>query len=370
MAEYSKLAKGSFTSTGATKVINLPFQPDYVEIINVSVANSAPTANGVFSAKWWSDFGQGKAVEEVYNSSSPPALTADTVTTNGISTFAAGLAFQFGPKQQIVSATAANPVVFTVTGHGYSTGDIVQFQGLYQTGTTGMPQIAGMPFVITVIDVNTFSIAWDGSGSNYTALSGSPVGAFVQKILYPYLYAPGVSFISAISLGNTTTITTTSPNNYVLGQEVAFRIPAVWGTAQLNPNSNVLIPGSTVYGIVSSITNSTTFVVNINSSAYTAFNVNQPVSSVPGLTFPQVVAAGDLNTGGVQYSGGNLYPSPIVNGNSTINGPAIQGAFVNNTSQGFVIGVGAGGNQTASVLVGSPGDLISWRAIYHDLSVL
>src|SRR6201999_3406299 len=104
--------------------------------------------------------------------------------------------------------------------------------------------------------------------------------------LYPYLYAPGVSFISAISLGSSTTITTTSPNNYVLGQEVAFRIPAAWGTVQLNPNSNVLIPGSTVYGIVSSITNANTFVVNINSSAYTAFNVNQPVSSVPGLTFP------------------------------------------------------------------------------------
>jgi len=113
------------------------------------------------------------------------------------------------------------------------------------------------------------------------------------------------------------------------------------------PVPNVLIPGSPSYGFVISVTDATTFVVNINSSSYTAYNANQTVASVPGLSFPQVLAVGDVNSGGTAITSGSaLYPPPYsVNTGTTrvntINGPAISGAFVNNTSQGFVIGAGA-----------------------------
>ena len=119
-----------------------------------------------------------------------------------------------------------------------------------------------------------------------------------------------------------------------------------------------------------SVTNSTTFVVNINSTGYTAFNTNQTIASVPGLSFPQVLAVGDVNTGGLPICPGSpLYPSPIVNGVSTINGPAIQGAFVNNTSQGFIIGVGAGSNDASSSLVGANGNVIYWVAEFSELAL-
>src|SRR5690606_38044134 len=112
------------------------------------------------------------------------------------------------------------------------------FTGLFQSSTTGMPQICGMPFVVTVSDATTFTIPWDTNQSNYTALSGNPTGAFVKKVLNPYLYVPGVSFISALSVGATTTVTTTTPHNLVVGQEVAFRIPQSYGTVQLNSLPN------------------------------------------------------------------------------------------------------------------------------------
>ena len=45
-----------------------------------------------------------------------------------------------------------------------------------------MSQIAGMNFVVSAVgDANHFSIVWPGGGSNYTAFSGSPVGAFVRR---------------------------------------------------------------------------------------------------------------------------------------------------------------------------------------------
>lgn len=368
MSEYSKLAHGKFTSTGATKVINLPFTPDYVELINYSAA-ATPANHGVPFAKWDITMGQGFAVEQVFNST--PVLTTDVVVANGISTFQAGLSLQYGARQQIIGATKADPIVFNVTAHGYSVGDIVIFEGLYQTSTTGMPQIAGMPFAITAVgDADHFTVKWNGNQSNYTALSGSPTGAFVKKVLYPYLYAPGVSFIEAITTGTTTTIVTTAPHNLVVGQEVAFRIPTVWGTTQLNSLPNAVIPGSPIYGYVITVTDSRTVVVNINSTGYTAYNSNQTVASVPGLTFPQMVAVGDVNTGGVVISSGSaLYPPPVVNGANTINGPAISGAFVNNTSQGFIIGVGVGSSDSSSVLVGANGNVIYWRAIFHDIQV-
>jgi len=106
----------------------------------------------------------------------------------------------------------------------------------------------------------------------------------------------------------------------------------------------------------------------MNSTGYTAFNTNQTVASVPGLNFPQVLAVGDVNTGGVQISSGSaLYPPPQVNGVNTINGPAIQGAYVTNTSQGFVIGSGATTTDASSVLVGANTNVIYWRAMLTDM---
>lgn len=371
MTEYSRAAKGSFTSTGAAKAIYLPFQPNLIRMTNYTAA-ATPAQNGVPFANWDVAMGQGGGIMEIFNGT--PVLTTDNITTNGFSTFSAGLALQFGPQKQIIGATAASPIVFNVTAHGYSVGDIVMFEGLYQSATTGMPQISGMPFQISVVgDADHFTVVWNGNQSNYTALSGSPTGAFVKKVLYPFLYLPGVNFVSAVSTGTTTTVTTTTAHNFVVGQEIAFRIPTQFGITQLNSLPNETIPGSPVYGYVTSVSSNTQFVCNINSSAYSAYTNNPTVASVPGLSFPQVLAVGDVNTGGASFSGGALYPSPsfptFSGGVSTINGPAINGAFVNNTRQGFIIGAGTAVTLTSAVLVGANADVIFWEAYFVELTV-
>lgn len=375
MAEYSKLARGKFTSTGSAQVVPLPFQPQAVQIFNYTKSLAAPAANAVVKAEWDAYMGQGFAIETVYDAT--PVLVADVVVANGISTFGAGQLLQYGPSLQVVSITKASPAVVTTgSNHGLASGDVVVFQGLYQSATTGMPQIHLIPFTVTVTGATTFTIPWNTNQSNYTALSGSPSGAIVKKVLYPYIYFPGEVVISAITLGTTTTIDTASAHNYVVGQEVAFRIPSQWGTTQLNSLPNAQIPGSPIYGYVIAVTDYNTVVVNIDSSAYTAFNSNPSfaLGNAGPLSLPQMVAVGDVNTGGVQISSGSqLYPAPqyrpIANTLfSTINGPAIQGAFVNNTAQGFIVGAGAGSNLTSSVLVGSAGDIIIWHAEYYDYS--
>lgn len=372
MTEYSRMARGHFTSTGAAQVINLPFQPDYVEILN-KTASDAFTDQRVLSAQWDAGMGQGVAVAQLVDTT----YKTSSVTANGISTFAAGQLLQFGPTLTVSDVSKASPAQVTTSGnHNLTSGDVVILEGLFQTSTTGMPQICGIPFTVTVTGATTFTIPWNTNQSSYTVISGAATGTpRCKKVLYPYLYFPGTSVISAITLGTTTTIDTTSAHNFVVGQEVAFRIPSLWGTTELNSLPNTLTPGSPVYGYVVSVTDYNTVIVNIDSSAYTAFTSNMTVSQSVGLSFAQIVAVGDVNTGGVQISSGSvLYPPPYTmpigtTRVNTINGPAVMGSYVNNTSQGFVIGAGATTVQAAALLCGANGNVIYWRAYLHDMNV-
>lgn len=380
MAEYSRMAKGNFTATGTSQIINLPFMPDYVELWNYS--NIKTKTNSTITKAWWdakfidTASNTNPTMIEGYNSSG--VLIFDQISNASsnmaINAFSGGLGQQYGAAQAITTVTAsASPTVVTTTAaHGYQVGDTVIMYGIALGTTNNMQLLNGVPFTITAVgSTTTFSVKWDSSGSNYATVS--PTSAFVKKVLFPFLYLPQDNIVTAITLGATTTIATSMYSNMEVGQEVAFRVPNFWGTTQLNSLPNVFIPGSPIYGYVQSITDNWTFVVNINSSAFTAFTNNgtMTASTLIGLTYPQVVAVGDLNTGGLSYSGGALYQSPqfpiSTNRVSTINGPAIKGAFVNNTSQGFTIGAGLG-----AVITASTGTLIAntnqvyWHAYSHD----
>lgn len=372
MTEYSRIASGTFTTaaTPVAQVVNLPFQPQRVRLRNIT-AYSAPAQNAVTMAEWDINMGQGVAAIEYIESASSPWITAvDYVGSLGISTYYAGLSLQLGAQIQIASIAKASPtVITTASAHGLSVGQVVILEGLFQSVTTGMPQMSNIPFVITAVgSPTTFTVTWNSSQSNYTALSGSPVGAFVRQVLYPFLYAPGVSVINTITANSLTnyTITTTAPHNMVAGQEVAFRISLPWATTQLNSLPNNTTPGSPIYGYVTAVNSSTSVTVTFTpNSAITAFTTNIAVAACVGLSPPQMIAVGDVNTGGVAFSGGNLYPSPVVNGFSTINGPAISGAFVNNTSQGFVIGLGTGTVNPSALLLAASSIYI-WEALFYD----
>ncbi len=385
MAEYSRIAKGHFTSTGKAQVVNLPFQPDRVEMINYTLANTNATSQNVVRAYWDISMGQGQAVVEGYNAT--PTLIFDVVATQGISTFAAGQLLQYGPLYSFatgsetfsITKNSTAPLVTTSANHQLATGNVVVFQNLYQTATTGMTQICGIPFTVTVTGATTFTINWDTNETTYTAFDSSTstgnVGSWKQ-VLYPYLYAPDQAVISAV---NTTTgvVTTTSAHNFRVGQEIAFRIPSIWGPTQLNSLPNFPIPGSPIYYYVTAETQNT-FTVSPFPTGVTAFTSNFNGGSVlptGAFSYAQAIPVGDVNTGGDAYAGGNLYPSPIVfNGAGTtqvptINGPAIKGAFINNTSQGFIIGSGAGRVLTTASLVGANTNVVYWVAYYSDLAV-
>ncbi len=98
-------------------------------------------------------------------------------------------------------------------------------------------------------------------------------------------YTPYLCYLSAVSTGATTAITTTQTHAFVVGNQVQFVIPKQWGISQLNGRS----------GIVTGVT-SNTLTVNIDSRGYDAFN-SASVALPQVIDTPQVIPIGDTNIG-------------------------------------------------------------------------
>jgi len=357
MTEYNKIIRGNFTSTGVAKFLSLPMVPDTIEVWNET--KYATTTNHIGISGM--GFAESAAGTGYITASNGTANVGVIVTSGGFSFISAGT-YQYGPTFTITGIVASTGVVTTSAPHGYSVGDTVL---LY--GTTGMLQIAGTTTTITAVgSTTTFTI-----GNIPTAgFAANATAGFVKKVLYPDLYVPFGNIITGITTGTTTTISTSVNHSFVVGQEVFFVIPQttfvnttpVWGTTQLDSLSVVTTTGVPQQAYIVSITNANTFVVNVNSTGFGAFTYPTSAEAALGITFPQVLAIGDQNTGYVigtqipiqptgQTYTNTLYPKAIT----------IPGAYLPNTRQGVIVGIGDG-----TTVIHASGDVIAWRAIFPD----
>ncbi len=344
---YSKMLRGTFTSTGVNKALYLPMKPDMIEIWNKTKYGTTTNHTGVSAL----GFAEDAAGTAYLTESNGTAWLGKILTSGGFTFFSAGSP-TFGATKALASTfvTQANPAVVTSTSHGYQTGDVVL---LY--GTTGMLQVAGIPYVITRTGANTFTIPVDSSGFAAAATAG-----FVKQVLYPDLYIPELCYITAIATGTTTVITTSINHNFVVGQEVGFTIPTAWGMTQLD--SAIYLQSSNgipQQAYVTAVT-ANTLTVNINSTGYTAFAYPTSATAALGLTFPQVWAIGDQNTGYSLNSSGQVPYLGVTNGVI-----GIPGSFVANTRQGVIIGTGDG-----TEIIHATSDVIAWRATFPDAVML
>lgn len=129
-----------------------------------------------------------------------------------------------------------------------------------------------------------------------------PIPPYQNVPITANYYQPSQFFISSITLGVTTIVTTTVDLNYEIGQECRLIIPPTFGCRQLNG----------VTGIVISLPNTDQVELNINSSE----NVDAFILS-SATTQAQILAIGDINNGVTSTNGPNI---PIV---------APPGAFIN-----------------------------------------
>jgi len=110
-----------------------------------------------------------------------------------------------------------------------------------------------------------------------------PIPIYQNLPIEAQFYKPSRFVISAIALGNTTTITTTTDMNYVIGQQVRLIIPQAFGCYQLNE----------AQGYVLSIPAANQVELSIN----TLVNVDAFFSANFHQILPQILAIGDILSG-------------------------------------------------------------------------
>lgn len=135
-------------------------------------------------------------------------------------------------------------------------------------------------------------------------LSG-PIAPENNPAIMPQFFNPSQYFISSITLGVQTVITTTVNNNYVLGQQVRLLIPPQNGCRQLNEQS----------GYVLSLPASNQVSLSINSVGIDSFVTTTNPQQ------PQIIAIGDINSGLISTNG-KL-------GSNNNFAPTVPGSFIN-----------------------------------------
>ncbi len=143
-------------------------------------------------------------------------------------------------------------------------------------------------------------VKWPYKGVSMSVIS-YPIPAYSNVPIQPQFYQPRFWFISTITRGIQTTVTTTVTQDFVVGQLVRFIIPQPFGIRQLNEQQ----------GYVIQILSPTQFVVDIDSRFMDAF------TSSSSTTQPQVIPVGDVGNGQINSQG-------RIN-----NGTYIPGSFIN-----------------------------------------
>lgn len=273
------LQQGTFSGLATGVTLNLRSDLDYLQVYNYSEWGNANVGEG-FQYYWQRGMNANEGL--IWYTAQGP-VTAVAKASVGIGAGAVGgftlvdstnLATALGPALAVTSVSTGNPPVFTIPAANplLKVGSVVRFAGV-----TGAPQINGIDFTI-------FSLG--GGGTTFT-VSGLPqlavagAGGFYRIVNTAPAFYPSNRFIEIVTTGATTTIVTTVANGLTVGQEVRFNIPAAFGMVQLNGLSGTII----------SILSPFAFLVNIDSSAFTAF-VFPTAGAVP-FTPAQIIPFGE-----------------------------------------------------------------------------
>lgn len=295
------IQQGNFVSTGANVTLQLRNGVDWIQVYNYTqiAANSASTG---YQFYWQAGMPQGGGLEYQSNSGSSAInllslasggftfidTTSNPVSAGGTITSISGAGGVGGVPRLLVASTA-----------GLTSGDIILINNV-----TGGQQLGGYYFEVTVVDGTHLDLIGMPSIANATA------GTY-QVINFPPNFQPALSTISKVSsdsppLGNST-IQTTAPHGYKVGQLVRFSIPAAFGMPQLNG----------LVGTVTSVVTQLEFDTDINITGFTAFTfpVTTATPFTPALAVPfgQVTDIADLTPFNLNFGNVNSFDDSVTN---------------------------------------------------------
>jgi hypothetical protein len=374
------LGQGTFTATysGANPhtgniatqaanpvIIQVPSGVDWISVRNFTqsgtVGNSAAyfqgsgTANVGVEYYWQLGMAPGTAMVKYYGNTTA-VVSGDTLLSGGFTMYDPSgnnpnaLPLLGNAVATTASTNATNPVVSTASTAGLSVGSIVRISGTAQTDVNGIDMVVGAVTTNTSFQLLT--------STNALATAPGVVGGagFYRIVNYSPLFYPRRRYVVNI-VAATGQVSTSIPHGLTPGQTVRFEIPAVSGMIQLNPTptNNYLSP------IITSVVDDYNFIINTNTTAFTAFTWPTTIPLQTPVSFPSVTPVGE-DTATALVTTGSQVPSiggqQIFNTNTGI----LADSTVNTGFLGMILGSGGLGKILATTYITGPAGTVTFSA--------
>ena len=374
------IGQGTFTapSTIVNQTIAIPQGADWMTVYNYTQYGNigTPDANVGLEFYWQRGMAAGTGIVK-YGADAVYTLSADTLLTGGFTLYdpsgqtSGALPLLSAPVATTAITNVTRPVVSTSNTAGISVGTIVRLS--VPTGKTELiGPLAGMDFSVGAVSAGSSFTLTGNAGSALANAVGSTTGTGVYSIVnYNPLFYPRYRTITNISQATNPTVSTSVPHGLTPGQEIRFNIPGVSGMTQLNPNplNNYYPNNSSVPCIVLSVTDDWNFVININTSSYTAFTF--PTVAQQPSSLPLMIPVGEDTATSLSVLGSQV---PTIGGIQipNTNTGILADSTVNTGILGMILGTGGNGKSVAAAISGpagyASGDVIYWVAGKSDYS--
>lgn len=275
------IQQGRFTSTGATKVIQLRAGVDWMMVYNKTIAAASQTTAVGVQYYWQRGFGSGEGWEYL-KSNAANAANLSTYLTSGGFTLIDSSSNPVGPldgtsgNADITAVSnAAIPVVTNNNVNGLVAGDVVRL-----INVVGGQQLGAMDFTVgnNTLGNTTFSL-------DYMSQIVAATTGHWRRIQFDPIFYPRRRFITKITKAASAVVTLSVTHGYKVGQEVRLIVPAAYGMVEMNG----LV--GTITAIDTTVTTGNSITVNIDSSAFTTFAF--PLTADAPFTAAEVVPMGE-----------------------------------------------------------------------------
>ncbi len=350
MLPYQMIAGGTFTISvtgGVASYVDVECQaqnpPDFVIARAITGWGEASEAQSI---EWWWERSMAQytanGILQSSEGSTPqlPAMTAYPLSSNGISHFDTANPPTFAALTATAITGMAGTFIVSMTNTGsIAVGDYVRIYA-----STGELQIAGYPFQVTAVTVNT-SITLGYMASSGTTFAADATAAQVLKY-FPNRMYPRLKYIANITQAAQAVVSFTAKNDFTPGEIVSFRVSSAFGMSQIN-NIPARVLSVTNSSTVSSIT------IDLDTSGFTAFSFPTSAIAAAGVSPAICVPA---SSGVVPFNGSATIPQQPP-------GTNLLDAFDNRNVR--IIRFGAGCFNVSSH-VSEDGDVWMWQAFKYD----
>jgi hypothetical protein len=322
----------------------------------MGVAGAAAPGSIGYDFYWQRGMPAGAAMVK-YKTVTTNAAVDDLILSGGFTLYdpsgqsSGALPVMSAPVATTASTNATRPVVSTASTAGISVGTIIRMSN------TAQIDVNAVDMVVSAVTANTSFTLLEADNALATAPGAIGGAGFYRIVNYNALYYPRRRFVTNVTAAAAPTVSTSIPHGLTPGQIVRFNIPklATGATGMVQLDGQV--------ATVVSVTNDRNFVINVDTSAYTAFA--WPTIAQGPSSFPHLVPVGENTATSLSTVAAQV---PSIGGlqiNATQSG-ILADSTVNTGFLGMVLGTGAAGVVLTTAITGPAGtaasDVIYWVA--------